>query len=191
MPGKISDFRNQFTADLARPNRFTVYIRPPSDFGTGIGMEGLSWRCEAANLPGRHLSTIEQKTYGPFEKYPYHTSYGDIDLTFIMDGDMGVRTFFDAWLDSINPISSFDVSYKDDYAAPIDIVQYDLTNTETYSITLVDAYPINVNQLDLDWSNDGYHKLVVTFAYTYWINNTQNISNAPPSNDANSQVDEQ
>ena len=29
-----------------------------------------------------------------------------------------------------------------------------------------------MNQLDLDWSSDGYHKLVVTWAYTYWQNNS-------------------
>jgi hypothetical protein len=28
-----------------------------------------------------------------------------------------------------------------------------------------------VNQLDLDWSSDGYHKLSVTFAYTRWEQN--------------------
>ena len=39
---------------------------------------------------------------------------------------------------------------------------------------MVDAYPIAVNQLDLDWSNDGYHKLTVVFAYTYWKNNSLN-----------------
>jgi hypothetical protein len=37
---------------------------------------------------------------------------------------------------------------------------------------LVDAFPISVNQLDLDWSSDGYHKLTVVFAYTYWQNNS-------------------
>ena len=26
--------------------------------------------------------------------------------------------------------------------------------------------------MDLDWSGDGYHKLGVTFAYTYWQNNS-------------------
>jgi len=29
-----------------------------------------------------------------------------------------------------------------------------------------------MNQLDLDWNGDGYHKLTVTFAYTYWKNNS-------------------
>jgi len=192
MPGKISDFLNQFTADLARPSRFMVSIRPPSDFGTGIGTVGLSWRCEVANLPGRNISTIEQKTYGPFEKFAYHTSYSDIDLTFIMDGDMGLKYFFDAWINSINPTNDFNIEYKDNYVADINITQYDMGNNETYSVKLIDAYPININQLDLDWSNDGYHKLTVTFAYTYWINDSQNDSSpvmGVGNNPADSQQD--
>jgi hypothetical protein len=33
-----------------------------------------------------------------------------------------------------------------------------------------------MNQLDLDWSNEGFHKLAVTFAYTRWQNNSvQNL----------------
>jgi hypothetical protein len=29
-----------------------------------------------------------------------------------------------------------------------------------------------MNQLDLNWNDDSYHKLSVTFAYTYWQNNS-------------------
>jgi hypothetical protein len=47
-----------------------------------------------------------------------------------------------------------------------------VTNNKSYSINLIDAYPISVNQLDLDWSNTDYHKLTVVFAYTYWQNNS-------------------
>jgi hypothetical protein len=32
-------------------------------------------------------------------------------------------------------------------------------------------FQMSVNQMDLDWSSDGYHKLVVTFAYTRWERN--------------------
>jgi hypothetical protein len=37
---------------------------------------------------------------------------------------------------------------------------------------MIDTFPIAVNQLDLDWSSDGHHKLTVTFAYTSWRNNS-------------------
>ena len=42
----------------------------------------------------------------------------------------------------------------------------------SYSVDLYEAFPVSMNQMDLDWSNDGVHKLSVTFAYTYWRNNS-------------------
>ena len=43
---------------------------------------------------------------------------------------------------------------------------------------MYEAYPISMNQLDLSWSSEGYHKLNITFAYTSWKNNSlQNLGN--------------
>ena len=82
------------------------------------------------------------------------------------------KVFFDAWINYINPTFSNNFRYKSDYSTTISINQYDQSNNLTYTVALFEAYPISVNQLDLDWSNDTYHKLSVTFAYTYWKNNS-------------------
>jgi hypothetical protein len=95
------------------------------------------------------------------------------------------KYFFDSWIDYINPTNDFNIAYKGDYITDILISQYDITNQLSYQVKLVDAYPIGINQMDLDWSNDGYHKLSVTFAYTYWYNNSQNDSSPLPINDSN------
>jgi hypothetical protein len=165
----ISQFRASFFDDLSRPSRFNVNIVvPPVLQASYLTSRFLSYRCEATQLPGRTLETIEQKTYGPVEKFPYLTSYQDIDLTFIVSGDMSERILFDSWIDYVNPKDSNNLRYKEEYATTISIQQYDVTGEMSYAINLIDAYPIAVNQLDLDWSNDGYHKLTVVFAYTYW-----------------------
>jgi hypothetical protein len=114
------------------------------------------------------LGTAEQRTYGPTEKFPYMTTFNDLDLTFIVDDDMRQKMLFDSWLEHINPLSTNNYRYKEDYSADIRINQYSVDNLLTYSVNLIDAYPISVNQLDLDWSSDGHHKLSVTFAYTRW-----------------------
>jgi hypothetical protein len=72
----------------------------------------------------------------------------------------------------INPQYNNNFRYKGNYSTIITINQYDVTNTLTYSVNLYDAYPISMNQMDLNWSDEGFHKLVVTFAYTYWQNNS-------------------
>ena len=49
----------------------------------------------------------------------------------------------------------------------------------TYSAVLREAFPIGMNQMDVDWSNgEAYHKLAVIFTYKQWNNNTlQGIGN--------------
>lgn len=173
MSRSINDFKSSFKGDLARSNRFDVDIPVPLTLIPYIKTSrNLIYRCENANLPGRTFATTEQKTYGPVEKHPYLTTYNDIDLTFIVDDDMQQKIFFDAWLNYINPTYNYNMRYKENFATTITINQYDVTNTLSYTINLFDAYPISMNQLDLDWNGDGYHKLTVTFAYTYWKNNS-------------------
>ena len=173
MAGSINDFKSSFTKDIARPNKFDVNIPIPLTLIPYISSaKSLVYRCENAQLPGRTFATTEQKTYGPTEKMPYQTTYTDIDLTFIVDDDMNQKVFFDAWMNYINPLYNYNFRYKGDYATTITVNQYDVTNQLSYSVNLYDAYPISINQMDLDWSNEGFHKLSVTFAYTYWRNNS-------------------
>ena len=173
MAGNINDFKSSFTKDIARTNKFDVNINIPLTLIPYVSSaKSLKYRCENAQLPGRTFATTEQETYGPIEKFPYLTSYNDIDLTFIIEDDMNQKVFFDAWLNYINPQYNNNFRYKSDYSTVITINQYDVTNELSYSVDLIDAYPISMNQMDLSWGDDGYHKLSVTFAYTYWKNNS-------------------
>jgi len=191
MPASINEIVTSFTTDFARASRFDVSIVPPTGLSStlnnysSIDPRTLQLRCEISQLPGKHLSIIEQKTYGPYQKFPYHTTYNDIDMTFIVDGDMRIKYFFDAWMNYINPTNNFNLEYRDNYCTNIIINQYDVANTApSYAVTLVEAYPINVNQLDLDWSSEGVHKLHVTFAYTYWINDLESLNTPVSPNDS-------
>jgi hypothetical protein len=130
-------------------------------------------RCENAELPSRTFATADRKIgSNPVEKFPYQPTYNDVALTFIVGDNMNERIFFDTWQEFINPTYSFNFTYKTDYVSNITINQYDVENDKSYSVTLIDAYPVSVNQLDLDWSADGHHKLTVVFAYSYWMNNS-------------------
>lgn len=173
MARTINDFKSSFSGDLSRQNRFDVNIPVPLTLLPYVkAARNLTFRCENTNLPGRTLATTEQKTYGPVEKYPYLSTYNDIDFTFILDDDMSSKLLFDGWLNYINPTYNYNFRYKENYATTLTVNQYDVSNELSYSVNLYDAYPISMNQLDLDWNGDGYHKLTVTFAYTYWKNNS-------------------
>jgi len=170
----LTNFIQSFSTDIARPKQFDVTIPVPLPLIPYLGTaRNLSLRCESTQLPSRTFATTEQK-FGsnPTEKHAYHSNYNDVDMTFIVSGDMREKLLFDAWMEYINPTITFDFNYKSDYISTLTVNQYDVSNELTYSINLIDAFPISVNQLDLDWSSEGHHKLTVVFAYRYWQNNS-------------------
>jgi hypothetical protein len=173
MPASITEFKSSFSTDVARPNKFEVEIPIPIGMIPYLGTQRrLRLRCETADLPGRSLATTGLKVYNIEEKFPYMTTYPDITMTFIVSDDMKEKKFFDAWINWINPSVHYNMKYKNDYAVNVRINQYSVTNKATYSVDLQDAFPVGINDLNLDWSSDGYHKLSVTFAYTQWRNNS-------------------
>jgi hypothetical protein len=173
-PEKLKDFIASFKTDLAKPSRFDVILFVPplfrnSEFGIGLpSSEQLSLRCESASIPGRTLQTNDLTIYGPTEKFPYKSSYEDITLTFICSSSFLEKNLFDLWFDYINPSETWNFRYKRNYVASILINQYDTNVRMMHQIQLVDAFPISISPMDLNWSDDGYHRMAVTFAYTYW-----------------------
>jgi len=173
MTGSIAEFKASFRTELARPNKFDVFIPIPVGLAPYLTVSrALNYRCESTDLPGRAIATTTQKIYGPEEKFPYQTTFNDINLTFICTDKMEEKNFFDAWLEYINPSVTYNFKYKEKYAVNLRINQYDVRNRVSYSVDLVEAFPIGINEMPLDWSSDGYHKLTVTFAYTKWRNNS-------------------
>jgi hypothetical protein len=173
----IKDFVNNLNgADLARPNRFTAQITYPPL----VNRSGTKVICEAAELPGITYATTEQK-FGsnPIEKFPYHVQFNDINLTFIVAEEMAIKNAMNDWMNVISPNTGYNFKYKKDYAGTVTITQYSGTDVPVHQVKLIDAYPISVNQLDLDWSSEGYHKLTVVFAYTYWERTTGKINEKP------------
>ena len=185
MAGNINEFKASFTTDLAKPSKFDVTIPVPLALATYITTgRNLSMRCESVDMPGRTFATTDRKMgSAPVEKMPYQTTYGESSFTFIVSDNMNEKIFFDAWMELINPTTDYNFQYKTNYAVDISINQYDVTNNLTYAAVLKDAYPLLVNQLDMQWGSDGYHKLTVQFSYRQWNNNTvsalgQSVKNA-------------
>lgn len=167
----IDELRSSLKKGLASPSRFDVLI-PVTDSIEGITSQVLSFRCESADLPGLTYATADLKmSSAPIEKYPYLVTFNEINLTFIVSDDMSEKKYFDRWLTSINPqFNNYDFDYKQNYARDITIRQYDIAGNVSYAVKLLEAFPTSMNQLDLEWSTEGYHKLAVTFAYTKWTN---------------------
>ncbi len=164
----ISKVRNK---DLARPNRFEVFIRSPNGrYGQG-GDRDISLLCEEAAIPGLVM------TYSPV-KYGHWTEnrlagveyFGDnAQMTFIVDSDWDARGYFEAWMnESVDPVSK-EVTWYDGMVGEITIIALDRKDNIVGEWTLVDAFPRLLSLTPLSQSGgEAPVRVNVSFAYRHW-----------------------
>jgi hypothetical protein len=129
----------------------------------------LALQCESAELPGKTLATADVKIYGPTFKVPYQTQYGDTSFTFLCTNDFFERKLFDRWTEAIMPSDTNNLRFpkgaQSRYMTNIKIIQYDEFIKQIHAVELIDAFPIGIAPQQLSWSEDGFHRLSVQFAY--------------------------
>ena len=145
---------------------------PPVPRNDSSASRYLSLQCETTELPGRSVLTQEIDIYGPVYKRPYKAAYGEIPFTFVCTNDFYEKKLFDVWMESMVPTDTHNVRYaksesnQRQYTSDVVIVQYDDFIKQIYAVKLIDAFPVSVSPMGLNWSDDGFHRLSVQFAYT-------------------------
>lgn len=166
----VSDFRATVLATgLARTNRFEVKIIPPITLR--LKSEFVSLMAEQASFPILNIQTKSFKIFGPAYQKPITSDYGGegTSIVFHVDREMKVKAFFNDWLHTIVDKDRYTVGWLNDYKGTVIIRQLDEQDKVTHEVELVDAFPRNVNLLDLNHtSTNQTHRLNVMFAYRYW-----------------------
>ena len=160
-------------SSLARNNRFEVIISSPPGLTAGL----VNLYCEQASLPALNISSKSFKIFGPTYQRPIYSEYGGegIALNFHVDRDMRVKEFFEDWMHIIVDKNNFTIGYQKDYVTRITISQLDEQDDITHQIQLIDAFPRNMNPMELNHSSQNQtHRLNVVFAYRYWKRITLN-----------------
>ena len=160
---------------LARTNRFEVSINVP----IGLGVEGyaagdvVNMYCEQTNFPMLNINTKTFKIFGPSYQRPMSSEYGGegLSMTFHVDRDMKIKKFFEDWMHLVINKDTFAVSYQEKYASTISIKQLDEQDNVTYEVELLEAFPRNMNLMELNNSSSNQtHRLNMLFAYRLWRN---------------------
>jgi len=196
MPFNVADFNSEIAkSGFAAPSQFEGLIMggPGTQYGNGSGIlnafgldQGMRFRIEALNMPGRTLTTIDQQYHGPVRAIPYRFTVQPVSITVILSRDMRERELFMRWQDyfvghyrtnynNLQSQAQFDTKYYDDGIGEMHIWQWSNPLKENNSekpvvqneIRLMECYPLNIHDLSMSWSDDGYSKLQVEMKYRY------------------------
>ena len=161
---------------IAKTGHFEVQITGPGD--TNVERE-MMYRAEEVEIPGRSLSTIENRFtgIGPVNKVPYDSVYGDLSIGFMLSEDMREKEYFEEWQDRMvrtgafedsqgpRALSKYGVRYFDNYAGTVIIRQYGSAGDLRSIHTMLECYPTVIGGVPMNWANDEIAKLNVEFSY--------------------------
>ena len=162
---------------VAYNNKYMVTINKPPAFELpgGIQMrEHLSMLCDTVSLPTKSLATYEKQIYGPVKAMPYRMTFTEASMSFIMTDSMREKKYFDEWQNKIVDQKTGNIGFFDDYICDITIQKFsrnavDFTDTPTYEVTLFEAWPSIVSEVQLSHSGGTEAmKLPVTFQFKKW-----------------------
>ena len=170
----LQDFRSAvFKDSLARTNRFEVFIARPPAALSSTRPSNVSLYCEQASLPPLNIFTKAFKIFGPTYQRPFTAEYGGegISVTFHVDRNMSIKTYFDEWMQKIVDPVTGTVGYQEEYITNIRIRQLDEAENITYEIDLLEAFPRSMNLMELNnAATNQTHRLNILFGYRYWRN---------------------
>ena len=173
---------------IAYNDKYLVTLNKPPGFDLpgGMGMrKRLTMLCDTATLPTKSLATFEKTIYGPVKAMPYRMTFTEASMSFIMTDGMNEKKYFDAWQNKIVDEKSGNLGFFDDYVCDINIKKFgrdagSIGNTPTYEVTLFDAWPSIVSEIQLSHSGGTEAmKLPVTFQFKKWKSGESAAASGP------------
>jgi hypothetical protein len=168
---------------MAMAHQFAVSL--PSLSG-GIGGRDINILCKAVDLPGKQLTTLDWNVGVYNEKVVNGFLMEDVNMTFIMLNDYGVKKYFDEWTALMIDEEKGNIAYKDAYQKKVTLhqlvkpqfrlgvdlgplsIDFDILGKSIYSVELEDAFPTTLNAIALSNEADQLVEFSVQMSYTKW-----------------------
>lgn len=164
----INEFKSRLGAGGARPNQFLVTLTFPTAVGAAAGQDSLL--VTAASLPASNVNTTSIQYRGREVKFAGERSFDPWVITIANDTSMRLRSLFERWSDLMNNrLNNGGETVPALYMADLTVEQLDRNDAVIRSYSMKDAWPTNVSEIALAYSqNDVISEFQVTFQYQWF-----------------------
>lgn len=171
----INEFKNVLLNGGARANQFRVYLQFPTWVVGGVeaAREG-QFLCKATSLPQSTIENIPVNYRGRQVNVAGERTYTPWTVTAYTDTNFVIRDNLEVWQNGIqNYTATTGRTAPADYQVQLRVDQLDRSGSIIKSYTFVDAFPIDIGAIGLDYENgNSIEQFDVTFQYNYFESNT-------------------
>ena len=149
-------------------------------------LRDMNFFCDSTFFPGRNMATVEYRAGSVSEPFIHSNNFAEtITLTFNLTNDMFIKRLFDEWQDYIIPLTNKGrkvrtnvMRYPNSYRGKFDLVKLDselkansfgAVNNEGYTVQILDAFPKQVDAMNVSFASQEALKLTVQMAFSRWI----------------------
>lgn len=177
MAFNINQFRAELSGDGARPTLFEVEIFFPATLAGVFPTQKGKMMAKSSILPASNIGMIEVPYFGRKIRVAGDRTYDDWTCTFINDEDFSIRNALEFWSNAMDQHSTVQqvkrISGATEnpytYVSTILIHQYGKQGNIIKTYNLVNAWPVNVGQIDVSWeSNDQVEEFDVQWTFDYF-----------------------
>lgn len=183
----LDSFRTELNnSGVLSTHSYLISFAPFKDSIMNGFSDTMTLRCDSAILPSVALlkeENVRRYGYGPVETVAHGVQFGQVRLTWVVDENANVVSFFKRWFAKIvnhksfggadmksksGTFSPYEIGYKDDYSNDkMTIFVYDKKNKSVMEYAIYDCFPIMSEDIPLAWAEtDTTIKFSVTFAFT-------------------------
>ena len=180
MAFNIQEFQSQIGRNgYGVTNLFTVEITAAP--ATGFSQRDLVFYARSATLPEFDIQTqdVAHAGFGSATRKPTGMQFPVLPVTFLVDKDHKIMTFFHDWSRKIvnydrsggptgaaNGLRPFEINYKSDYQGSLRVTLFSRFNgSNSYVYEFFGAYPISIGSIATAWESDELLFLPVGFSY--------------------------
>lgn len=155
-------------------------------------LRDMNFFCDSTFFPGRNMATVEYRAGSVSEPFIHSNNFAEtITLTFNLTNDMFIKRLFDEWQDYIMPLTNKErkvrtniMRYPNSYRGSFDLVKLDSElrsdhirgfgpgqslNIDGYTVQILDAFPKQVDAMNVSFASQEALKLTVQMAFSRWI----------------------
>ncbi len=175
-PLSPSDFMSKVGNEggISTRNKFSIMVSPPMDMPWKSAAPKAQMVCHTIQLPGKSLSRTEDRIYGIDVQKPYGITFEPVTLAFYNTNNFNARLFWETWLEWIQPAGSRNIRYYSKMIGRIAIYHYSedvespVPGKENYVMTLNEAYPMSIEEVELGWDNQDVMDFQIQISYKDW-----------------------
>lgn len=163
----VQEFKSSLINGGARPNQFFVRLSFPTFAAPGTAGRKSQFLVSVAELPGQTVNPAILFYRGREVKLAGDRVYAPWTTTVLNDSQFTIRTAIENWMNGMDNLNDKTGRLNPaEYQQPVEIYQLDRNGGILKSYTLIDAFPVDLSPVGLDFgANDQISTFTCTWQY--------------------------